>query len=93
MEKINKEQLLKAIEMLDKIIKDLVAERGITEELKAKGQFAWIAAMEQIKHTAEEMVFNDLKTLTTMIIMHPLSANQSRVLQLEWQQLMVCWYL
>ena len=49
-----------AIEMVDIIIKDLVAEQGITEELKAKDQFAWISAMEQIKHTAEEFVFNCL---------------------------------
>lgn len=49
-----------AIEMVDIIIKDLVAEQGITEELKAKDQFAWISAMEQIKHIAEEVVFDSL---------------------------------
>lgn len=31
-----------AREMVDKIIKDLVAEQGITEELKAKDQFVWL---------------------------------------------------
>ena len=49
-----------AKEMVDRLIKDMVAKQGITEELKAKDQFAWIAAMEQIKHTAEEFVFEDI---------------------------------
>lgn len=49
-----------AREMVDKTIKDLAAERGVTEKLKEKDQFAWLSSMEQIKHTAEEFVFNDL---------------------------------
>ena len=49
-----------AKEMVDRLIKELVVKRGITEELKAKDQFAWVSAMEQIKHTAEEFVFSDL---------------------------------
>lgn len=38
----------------------MVAKQGITEELKVKDQMAWVSAMEQIKHTAEEFVFEDL---------------------------------
>ena len=49
-----------AKEMVDRLIKELVVKRGVTEELKAKDQFAWVSAMEQIKHTAEEFVFSDL---------------------------------
>ena len=49
-----------AKKMVDRLIKELVVKRGITEELKAKDQFAWISAMEQIKHTAEEFVFEDI---------------------------------
>ena len=49
-----------AKEMVKKLIKDMVAKQGITEELKAKDQMAWVSAMEQIKHTAEEFVFEDL---------------------------------
>ena len=49
-----------AKEMVDKIIKDLVIKRGVTEELKATDQLAWVSAMQQIKHTAEEIVYNDL---------------------------------
>ena len=46
--------------MVDRLIKDLVAKRGITEEFKAKDQIAWVSVMEQIKHTAEEFVFEDI---------------------------------
>ena len=49
-----------AKEMVDGLIKDMIAKQGITEELKAKDQMAWISAMEQIKHTAEEFVFEDI---------------------------------
>ena len=49
-----------AREMVDKIIKDLVIQRGVTEKLKATDQLAWVSAMQQIKHTAEEIVYNDL---------------------------------
>ena len=49
-----------AKEMVDRLIKDLVIKQGITEELKANDQLAWVSAMEQIKHTAEEFVFEDI---------------------------------
>lgn len=49
-----------AREMLDEIIKDLFVEQCIIEELKANDQFAWVSAMEQIKHTAEEIVLHNL---------------------------------
>lgn len=49
-----------AKKMVDRLIKELVCQRGITEELKVKDQFAWISAMEQIKHIAEEFVFEDI---------------------------------
>ena len=49
-----------AKEMVNKLIKDMVAKQGITEELKVKDLMAWVSAMEQIKHTAEEFVFEDL---------------------------------
>lgn len=49
-----------AKEMVDRLIKELVVQRDVTEELKADDQFAWISAMEQINHTAEEMVFENI---------------------------------
>ena len=49
-----------AKEMVDKLIKDMAVKQGVTEELKAKDQMAWVCAMEQIKHTAVEFVFEDI---------------------------------
>ena len=49
-----------AREMVDKIIRALATEQGVTEELKAKDPFTWISAMGQLKHTAEEIVLNNL---------------------------------
>ena len=49
-----------AKEMIEKIIENLVKQKGITEELKAKDQFAWIFDLEQIKHNAEEFACNAL---------------------------------
>lgn len=48
-----------AKEMVDRLIKELVSKQGIDEELKVKDQFAWISAMGQIKHSAEEFVFDE----------------------------------
>ena len=49
-----------AKKMVDRLIKELIIKRGITEELKSNDQFSWISAMEQIKHIAEEFVFEDI---------------------------------
>ena len=48
-----------AKEMVDRLIKDMVAKQGITEELKAKDQMAWVGAMNNIRHSAEEFVLRD----------------------------------
>lgn len=45
-----------AKEMVDKLIKDMAVKQGITEELKAKDQMAWVGAMNNIRHSAEEIV-------------------------------------
>ena len=39
-----------AKEMVDRLIKELVIKQGITEELKANDQMAWVSAMEQTAH-------------------------------------------
>lgn len=49
-----------AKEMVDRLIKELVLQRDVTEELKADDQFAWISAMEQINHTSEEIIFENI---------------------------------
>lgn len=48
-----------AKEMVDKLIKDMTVKQGITEELKAKYQMAWVGAMNNIRHSAEEFVLRD----------------------------------
>ena len=49
-----------AKEMVDRLIKDMAVKQGITEELKAKDQMAWVGAMNNIRHSAEEFVLKDL---------------------------------
>ena len=49
----------KAKEMVNKLIKDMAVNQGITEELKAKDQMAWVGAMNKIRHSAEEFVLQD----------------------------------
>ena len=48
-----------AKEMVDKLVKDMAIKQGITEELKATDQMAWIGAMNNLKHSAEEMVLRE----------------------------------
>lgn len=48
-----------AKEMADRLIKDMAVKQGITEELKAKDQMAWVGAMNNIRHSAEEFVLRD----------------------------------
>ena len=49
-----------AKEMVDKLAKDMAVKQGITEGLKAKDQMAWVGAMINIRHSAEEIVYKDL---------------------------------
>ena len=49
-----------ARERVDKLIKDMAVKQGITEELKVKDQMAWVGAMNNIRHSAEEIVMHDI---------------------------------
>ena len=49
-----------AKEIVDKLVKDMAIKQGITEELKATDQMAWVGAMNTIRHSAEEIVCKDL---------------------------------
>ena len=49
-----------AKEIVNKLIKDMAVKQGITEELKAKDQMAWVGAMNNIRHSAEETVYKEL---------------------------------
>ena len=48
-----------AKEMVNNLIKDMAVKQGFTEELKAKDQMAWVGAMNNIRHSAEEFVLKD----------------------------------
>ena len=43
-----------------KLIQDLAASQGITEELKEQNQLSWVGAMNNIKTQAEEMVVAEI---------------------------------
>lgn len=51
---------LEAKEMLESIIPSLAAERGIDEDLKARDMLRWIAEMNNIKASAEEIVLKEV---------------------------------
>lgn len=49
-----------AQERLERIIAQLKAAEGITEELKAHDQMAWVRAMNSIRNRAEEIIRNEI---------------------------------
>ena len=51
---------LEANEMLDTIIPRLAAERGIDENLKARDMLRWVAEMNNVKASAEEIVLREV---------------------------------
>ena len=51
---------LEAKQMLESIIPHLAAERGIDEKLKAHDMLRWVAEMNNIKASAEEIVLREV---------------------------------
>ena len=51
---------LEATEMLDTIIPRLATERGIDEDLKTRDMLCWVAEMNNIKASAEEIVLREV---------------------------------
>ena len=51
---------LEANEMLETIIPRLATERGIDESLKARDMLSWVAEMNNIKTSAEEIVLREV---------------------------------
>ena len=45
-----------ATEMLDSLVKQLAEKEGITEQLKAQDQMAWVQRMNNIRNRSEEIV-------------------------------------
>ena len=49
-----------AQERLDLIMEQMKAAEGVTEELKAKNQLAWVQHMNSIRSRAEEIIYAEL---------------------------------
>ncbi len=49
-----------ANEMMERLTAQMSQAEGVTEQLKAQDQTAWVRAMNNIKNRAEEIVINDL---------------------------------
>ena len=49
-----------AREQVDLLVRQMAEKQGVTESMKAENQMAWVGAMNQIKHSAEEIVLNEL---------------------------------
>ena len=46
--------------MVEAIVADIARERGVDEELKASDTFKWVAEMNNIKASAEEIVLREV---------------------------------
>ena len=49
-----------ATEMFDRLVKQQAEKEGVTEQLKAQNQMAWVGAMNNIRHAVEEIVLSEL---------------------------------
>ena len=49
-----------AQKMLDDLTEQMKALNGVTEQLKAEDQMKWVQMMNSIRHSAEEVILNDL---------------------------------
>ena len=49
-----------ANEMLRLLIKQMAQAQGITEQLKAEDQMAWVGAMNNLRSTADEAVMQEI---------------------------------
>ena len=50
----------RATEMFYQLVKQLAEKEGITEQLKAQDQMAWVGAMNNIRNQAEEIVNTEI---------------------------------
>lgn len=49
-----------AEEMFSRLVKQMAEQQGITEQLKAADQIAWVGAMNNIRNSAMEVVLDEL---------------------------------
>lgn len=50
----------RATEMLDYLVKQMAAQQGVTEQLKAQDQMAWVQRMNNIRNAAEEVILQEV---------------------------------
>ena len=49
-----------ATEMMERLTRQMAEKQGVTERLKAEDQMRWVQMMNSIRHSAEEVILNDL---------------------------------
>lgn len=49
-----------ATERIDRIIKEMAEQENTNEQLKETNQLLWVALMNNYKHSAEEIVYNEI---------------------------------
>ena len=49
-----------ATEMLDRLVKQMATQQGITEQLKAQDQVTWVQRMNNIRNAAEEIILQEV---------------------------------
>ena len=47
-------------ERLETMIPQMAKQQGVTEELKARDQFGWVGRMNEIQHSAEEIILTEI---------------------------------
>ena len=46
----------RATDMLDRLMKQMTAQEGVTDQMKARDQMTWVRAMNSIRNRAEEVI-------------------------------------
>ena len=49
-----------AHERMDVLVRQMMEKQGVTEELKARDQMAWVGVVNNIRNAAEEIVLKEL---------------------------------
>ena len=49
-----------AHERMDVLVRQMMEKQGVTEDLKARDQMAWVGVVNNIRNTAEEIVLKEL---------------------------------
>jgi hypothetical protein len=49
-----------AQERMDILVRQMMEQQGITEELKARDQMKWVRAVNNVRNAAEEIVLKEL---------------------------------